>query len=220
MPPRTSQKLARTVIVGIVVLLASLHAPSARAEDQRFEIGARATLVTAGGEPTNDQMGAGVYGKYRLNEKWLVGGAIDFMSGDFERPYEILGKISPEEIDSTVDSTIFSGWIEREYGKQDRKLKWFWSAGLGFTSPDADDVTGPLAGGGTFDITTDPGSEILVSGAGGLRRGFSRRFGFEFGVRVDQHFADWDLTDRSDGTTGSIDDYTAWGGYFGLRIAF
>lgn len=207
-------------VLGFLVLVGSLGFSSVLAEERRFEAGARYVVVTAGGEPTNDQSGAGVFGRYRLTDKWLVGAAIDSMSGDVERPYEWFSNTSPLEIDSSVDSTLFSGWIEREYGKQDRKLRWFWNAGLGFASPDVDDVKGPLTGGGTFDITTDAGSETLLSAAVGLRRSFSKRFGFEVGLRGNRHFADWKLTDRNSGETATLDDYTTKGLHFGLRVAF
>ena len=82
------------------------------------------------------------------------------------------------------------------------------------------DITGPLTGGGTFDITTDAGSETLLFVVGGFRRGFSKRFGFEVGLRADQHFVDWKLTDRSNGSTATLDDYATWGLNVGLRVAF
>ena len=192
---------------------------SAQAEPFHFDVGIRYVVVSAGGEPTNDQMGIGMVGRYRLNDKWLVGIAIDQMSGDYERPYELFGNTSPEEIDGTVDSTILSALVEREYGA-DRKLRWFWNCGIGIAWPDVGDVTGPLTGGGGFDITTEAGSEMLLSVNGGLRGNFSRRFGFEVGLRAEQHFADWKLTDRANGATATIDDYTTWGAYAGLRICF
>ncbi len=207
-------------VVGLLLLFGSLGPSSVLAEERRFEVGARYIVVTAGGEPTNDQSGVGVFGRYRWTDRWLVGAAIDSVSGDVERPYEWFGNTSPEEIDSSVDSTIFSGWIEREHGKQDRKLKWFWNAGLGVASPEVDDVQGPLTGGRSFDITTDAGSETLLSGALGLRRGFSKRFGFEVGLRFSRHFADWKVTDRSSGDTATLEDYTTKGLHLGLRVAF
>ena len=215
---------ARTARWSLAVILAataaSLRAPDARAAEPRWAVGIRYSVLTAGGEPTNDQMGAGLFGRYRLNDDWLVGFTIDAMSGDFETPYKLFGATSPEEIDTTVDSTIVTAWIDREYGRPDRKLRWFWAAGLGFTSPDVDDVSGPLTGGGTFDITTDAGSETLLSLAGGFRWRFSKRFGLDAGLRVDQHFADWTLTDRVNGATASLDDYTAYGANLGFHIRF
>ncbi len=206
--------------VGLMVLFGSLGASSVHAEDRRWDVGIRAIMVSAGGEPTNDQMGGGIFVRFRLNEKWLVGASVDELSGDFERPYLHFGTTSPEEVDATADSTIVSGWVEREYGNRDRKLRWFWNAGLGFTSPDVADISGPLTGGGTFDITTDAGSETLLSVGGGLRRGFAKWFGFEVEVQADQHFAEWKLTDRDNATTATLDDYLTWGINLGLRVTF
>jgi hypothetical protein len=209
--------LTLLVLIAIVFPSASAHAG---ASDSRFEVGVRYVLVTAGGEPANDMMAGGVFARFRLNERWRVGAALDSMSGDYERPYELVGLTSPEEIDGTIDSLLVSGWIERVYGKPQRKLRWFWTAGLGFTSPDVDDVTGPTSGGGTFEIATDPGSETIVSVTGGLRRLFGRRWGFEAAARFDHHFADWDVVDRVSGMTGSVDDYTSIGLHLGILFRF
>lgn len=204
----------------LMLLLSTASAARAQSAAQRWELGPRLLVLNAGGEPANDLMGAGAYGRYRLNERWLVGFAVDSITGDYERPYEIAGLSSPEEIDSTIEALVTSGWIEREYGNPDGKLRWFWTAGLGFSSPDTDDITGPVSGGGTFDITTDAGSEVLVSVGGGLRRGLGRRWSFEAGVQADRHFADWKITDRVSGRTGTIDDYTTVGLHLGLAYRF
>jgi hypothetical protein len=198
--------------------LLAIAREEARAESGRFEVGVRYVVVTAGGTPTNDQMGPGVYGRYRLGERWLVSAALDRLAGDVERPYEEFGNRSPEEIDADGESTILSAWIEREYGEQ--RLRWFWSTGVGFTSPDVEDVAGPLEDGGSFDIAIDAGSEILLTAGAGLRRSFTKRFGFEVGVRAGRHFADWQLTDRVNGEHATIDDYTTLGLQGGLRIGF
>lgn len=214
--------MRRIGIPSILMLLLAPAAESAWAEtdERRWELGPRIMLLNAGGEPTNDMLGVGVYGWYRLHRSWLLGFEVDSTTGDFERPYEIVGLTSPEEIDSTMDSLVFSGWVAREYGKPDKKLRWFWAAGLGFASTDVDDVTGPTTGGGTFDITTDPGSEILISAGGGLRRTLGRRLRLEVGIRLGQHFTDWKVEDRVSGQTGAIHDYTTTGLNVGLAYAF
>jgi hypothetical protein len=203
-----------------VLFLAPVPAARAQSGGQRWELGPRIVVLNAGGEPANDLMGAGVYGRYRLSDRWLVGFAVDSITGDYERPYEFLGLASPEEIDSTIETLVFSSWIEREYGNPGGKLRWFWTAGLGFSSPDTDDITGPVMGGGRFDITTDAGSEVLVSAGAGLRRDLGRRRNVEVGVQADQHFADWKITDRVSRRTGTIDDYTTYGVHFGLAFRF
>ncbi|HSK80863.1 MAG TPA: outer membrane beta-barrel protein [Thermoanaerobaculia bacterium] len=211
--------MRRIVILSLLPFLLAIAAAHAQSSG-RWELGPRLLVLNAGGEPANDLMGAGVFGRYRLNDRWLVGFAVDSITGDYERPYEFVGISSPEEVDSTIDAVIWSGWIEREYGRQDGRLRWFWTAGLGFTSPDTEDITGPAPGGGTFDITTDAGSEILASIGFGLRHGLGRRWGLEYGVQAAQHFADWKITDRVSGRTGSIDDYTVYRLHLGLTYRF
>ena len=144
--------------VAIPLLLALLSCPAAvqAQSDDRFEIGVRMVVLTAGGEPTNDQLGAGLHASYRLTQRWRIGLGLDSLSGDFERPYSV-GLTSPVELDSTAEYLLVRAWVEREYGRPERKLHWVWRAGLGFTSPDTDDLTGPTTEGGTFDITTDAG---------------------------------------------------------------
>ena len=68
--------------VAIFVLLASAaHAAGAGAEGPRFEVGLRGSIVTAGGEPTNDMIGFGVFGRYAFDEKWRIGLGIDNFVG-------------------------------------------------------------------------------------------------------------------------------------------
>lgn len=198
-------------------------APSAAAE-KRFEIGPRVVVVTAGGEPANDMISVGAYVEYRLGGgNWYVGGAIDQYSHDFERPWRAVGlqqDTTVDVIDASTDATVVSGWIGREYGRQDRRLRSFWTTGLGFSAPDTDDVSGPLEGGGMFDIATDSGSEIIVSATGGLRQRIGKRWSFQFALRADHHLADWKVVDRVSGNTGTIGGYTGLGAdvAFGVRF--
>ena len=204
------------------LLLALLMAPAALAQgtDERWELAPRLVVLNAGGKPANDILGGGVAVRYRVDDRWLAGFAVESLSGDVERPYEDVGLSSPEEIDSTMDVLGLSGWIEREHGAPARRLRWFWTAGLGFWSVDVSDVTGPTVGGGRFDITTDAGTEILASVGGGLRCRLGRRWGFEVGVQADQHFTEWKLTDRVSGRTGTFDDYTTYGLRLGVSYRF
>lgn len=204
------------------ILLSLLAAaPAVQAQpDTRWELGPRAVVLNAGGEPANDLMGFGAALRWHLNDQWRLGFAVDSITGDFERPYEFVGLSSPEEIDSTVDALVFSAWIERETGGPERRLRWYWNLGLGFASPDVEDVAGPLAGGGTFDISTDAGTEVLVGAGAGLRLRFGAGWNGEIGVRLDQHFADWEISDRVSGRTGAIDDYTTAGLILGLNYRF
>ena len=183
-------------------------------DDTKVEIGPRLLMVTAGGVPTNDMAGYGVFGSYRWKPRWRLGFALDWVGGDFEVPNEVVQISTPEVVDSTVESLVVSAWVERTYGR------WFWTAGLGFAAPDVDDLSGPTAGGGTFDLTTDAGSETIVSGTGGLRWSWGRRLSAEIALRVDHHLAGWTVRDRVSGRTGTIGSYTAYGVHAGLGWRF
>jgi len=211
----------RQLSIGVLSLFLSI--PVFGAQEERWEVGARFNVVTAGGEPANDIMSAGLFGRYRLNDRWLLGFGVDQSEYDFERPWATLGlrqDTSVEVIDASTSATALSVWAEREYARPGKRLRWFWSGGLGFTSPDVDDVSGPIEGGGIFNITTDPGSEVIVSGTGGLRLPFAKRWLFDFQVRVDHHLADWEVTDTVSGLTTTLDDYTGLGGSLALSFRF
>jgi hypothetical protein len=211
----------RILILAVVAL--AFPCREILAQEDPWEIGARFNVVTAGGEPANDILGFGVFGRYRITDRWLLGFAVDRADYDFERPWKVLGlqqDPAVEVIDAPASVTTLSVWAEREHARTGRGLRWFWSAGLGSGSPDVDDVSGPLAGGGTFDITTDPGSETVLSAAGGLRLPFAKRWVFEFQLRADRHLADWKVRDRVSGGTGSIGGYTGLGGSFALSCRF
>lgn len=62
----------------------------------------------------------------------------------------------------------------------------------------------------------DRRSRFLVT----RHHGLGRRWNLEYGVQADQHFADWKITDRVSGRTGSIDDYTTYGLHLGLTFRF
>ncbi|MBD3869196.1 MAG: outer membrane beta-barrel protein [Acidobacteria bacterium] len=210
-----------TMIAMLSLVLAVICVPvDARADDGRWEIGPRLILVTAGGEPTNDLTGGGIYGRYHLNDQWKIGFAVDSMTGDFEEPYRLLGIASTEVVDGTVDLLVFSASIEREYGAPADKSRWFWNAGLGFSSPDVTDVTGLIPGGGTFDLTTDAGTETLLMLSGGLRRRLGKNWNLEVGVRFDQHFTDWTIRDRDSAGTATLSNYNAYGAQLGVTYRF
>lgn len=195
-------------------------APAAYANGERYVVGIRANALAAGGEPSNDMLGVGVYGYYRLQEGWYLGAALDRAGYDFERPYRILG-LAAEEIDADASSTSVSAWIERRYAHPGRRLTWFWGAGVGFSSVDVDDVSGPTSGGGTFDITTDAGTETLLVGSAGFRYALADgSWALRGALRVDHHLADWKVVDRASGRSDTIDDYTATGIHIGIERSF
>lgn len=211
-------------------LAAVLAAPAGaqddtRFGDTRFDLGLRAVLTGGSGEPANDVPGGGAFGRWRLNDRWSLGLALDQASFDVEEPAGILGlpqlpedQLSP--IDVKADATTVSAWAQRDYGRGGGRASWFLGLGLGISTLDVPDASGPLRGGGTFDIRTEADTELLASASAGWRRELGRRWMIELAARVDQHFADWTMTDRVSGRTATIDDWLAWGGHFGIGARF
>jgi hypothetical protein len=188
--------------------------------ENKLKIGARTGLYLASGEPANDMIFYGVYGSYLLAPKWYLGVSADFLEFDFERPYKIL-KINSDLVnDAPASNTIISAWIEREYGQDSQAWKPFALAGIGFGITDVDDVQGDVPGGGTYDITTDGGTEIIPFIGAGLRNQFSKSFEAEIAVRAQYHIGGWDVNDRISGLKASVDDYFAYGAYAGLIFRF
>src|SRR5688572_7611393 len=101
------------------VLALSLSALPAWAEDTgRFDIGAHLGTMLGDGEPANDMPGYGIYGLYRLNDRWSFGLGIDRTEFDYEELARILG-IPPDPNDPPVDQkaemAIKSALIERPF---------------------------------------------------------------------------------------------------------
>ena len=205
-------------------LFALMAMPAALAAQERFELGVRLGAVAAGGEPTNDIMGGGVYGRYRLSDRWRLGVAVDHSPDfDVERPYEFLGFAGDPaagEVDAAGTSTNVLAWIERAYGRPQGRFEWFWGVGAGIGSVDVEPVAGPLAGGGRYDIVQEVGTELLATALAGLRIRLGSRWSLEAAIRAEQHQTDWTVTDRRSGRTVELDDYLTAGGHFGLAYRF
>ena len=212
----------RTICLAGAVVLALLQSP-ALAQDGGFDLGVRGIITAGDGEPANDIPGFGVFGHWRMSDRWSVGFAVDQTEYDFEEPAKLVGLRQDDDIepvDVIAEATVVSAWIERTYARPAGRLDWFWGAGLGFASIDVPDAAGPLEGGGTFDIRTEADSEVIVSLLAGLHRRLGERWFLEFALRADQHFADWQVTDRVSGAKGAVDDYLALGGHFGIGFRF
>lgn len=211
------KKRAALMFVGIILIAVS----QGFAQD-RFDLGVRAAATVANGKPANDILSAALFGHYRWSDRWALGFAIDSAAYDVERPAEIIGlrqDPSVDVIDADAESTTVSAWVERLYSPGGRTES-FLGAGLGVASVDVLDASGPLAGGGTFDISTDAGTEVVVSIVGGWRLRMGSRLMLELGLRADDHFADWKLEDRVSGTKGTVDDYFTYGAQVGVLFRF
>jgi len=182
-------------------------------DDQGMEIGFRPLVLASQGEPSNDMLGGGIVGAWHWKDDWFFGAALDNMSFDYERPQNVLGiQQDPDlaTIDGSNSFTRLSGWIERRYGGRNA-WDWFWNAGLGFASVDADVVTGPTASGGTFNIVTDASNEVHLMTSIGLRRSLGQRWSFAATFHLDHHLTDYQIRDTVSGATGKIGSHTPVG---------
>jgi len=217
------QRRRIAVVVGWMALAGIAGGVRAQDGEGPFDLGVGLDVVGANGEPANDILAFGVLGHWRWTERWRVGFAIDHSPEfDVERPYELLGLVGDPlvgEIDASATHTTASGWLERVYPRGGR-IEWFWNVGAGVASVDVDDVEGPLIGFGAYDIATDAGTEILAGVGGGLRVALGTSWRLEAALRLDEHFADWELRDRISGRTASVDDYTVRGVTLGLLRRF
>jgi hypothetical protein len=214
---------ARRFILMSIGLCATTGAAAQATE--RWEVGVRAGIVVANGEPANDITYGGLVLKYALSPDTLVGLSIDRQEFDFERPWALLGLqqdtvAAPEDIDSKATATLFRAFYERRYGAPAGRWRWYWNVGLGFAKPEVPTVSGPVAGGGTFVIRTEPGTEWVPSVGAGLLWQLSTRASVDLGATIDHHIADWKVTDTVSGRTAKVKSYTAGGLQIGLSVRF
>jgi Outer membrane protein beta-barrel domain len=188
--------------------------------EENLHIGGRFGIMAANGEPANDMMMYGVFGRYRFKPRWHWGLGVDFLSFDFERPYSILKIQSTVENDADASNTIISTWLEYEYTLGTPNWIPFFLGGIGVGITDVDDVRGDIPGGGTYDIAADGGTEVIPMVGLGLRHRLGDRLAAEFGARAQYHIGGWDVKDRISGLTGSVDDYFAYGAYAGVVFRF
>lgn len=200
-----------------------LHAQST-APSPRWELGYRGGTSLGQGEPANDlPIPASLFLRRQLDERWAIAAWLEHAAGDFETPAKVVGLVqdpSVADIDADLSTWTLGLAGERTLAFFEHEARLFAQFGAAVSMLDADDAQGPLAGGGTFDITTDPGSEFLATLGLGYRRPFARRWSFEALARYDHHFADWEVRDRLSGNTGSVDDYPSYALLLGLSYSF
>ena len=216
---RTRPRFALTAVSALLFAFGRL----ADAAESHFDVGVRFDLSLADGEPANDIPAYGVAARWRPNEHWAWGAALDVAEFDFEEPAKRLGLVQDpavEPLDSKAESTELSLWFERTLGAPSARGHWYAGAGAGFVSLDVPSVSGPLAGGGRFEIETDGGNELVLSILGGRRIEWGERWALDLALHLDQHFADWTVVDRVSGRSASIDDYFTYGGTATLAIRF
>jgi len=204
----------------LIIVFSGLSSIAGAENTGKWEIGARFDGNLGDGTPANDILGATLLGRYRLNDKWLVGGAVEFAPGyDFERPYKHLNIASTTELDSSVDGTMVTAWLERRYNEPTQGGYWFWSAGLGVNNLSADDTMGTTPLGTSFTIKTDIDTEIVAFLTAGRRHNVGDNFSFDYGVRLAEHFGDWTITDLVSGTKKKsvVDSYFIHGVFISVN---
>lgn len=188
-----------------------------------FDLGVRADIVGASGEPSNDILGAGVLARWPRGERWRLGLALDHSPGfDVERPYELVGLRSAEsegEVDADGTMTSLSAWLERVH-PAGRRWELFWGVGAGAARVDVDDLSGRLAGGGRYELEQDVGTELLALALVAARLRLGARWWLEGAARLEQHFTDWEVRDRVSGRRARVDDYLVRGVHLAVGRRF
>lgn len=193
-------------------------------EHSKWELGANFNIVGSDGTPTNDMLGFGFVGHYQLSNDWYTGFVLDYSPDfDFEHTAAVVGVVQDpavKVIDAIGTSTAITAFIERRYPSESGKFQWFWNVGGGFANVDMGNATGPVQGGGTFNITTSAGTETLITGSVGIQQRINENWSARYAFSLDQHFADWTVTDLVSGNTAKVGDYTIYGLRLGMNYAF
>ena len=206
------------IAIATAVALVSTPRFAAATEARPWSAGYRFELLTADGRPANDMMGSGAFLRYPISADWLVEGAVSYYEYDFEDPQRILGFAGTlvEDADSRTRSTVVSMRMERSWKCRFELLLPLAFAGLGMGYAVVDDRSG-AADGRRFDIDSEGGIETIPAcgvGVRYVRNGWSA----DAGVKMERHFADWNLKDRLSGAEGEVGSYTSWGCWAGLSV--
>lgn len=193
------------------------------ADTSDFSMGAHANIVGGRGEPSNDVPGIGIIANHPINDQWFMDIELIHSEADFERPWKPLGLLQDPAV-KTIDAVYTSNALLFHLGQNiemdSTTLAAYWTAGIGINSIDVDDVSGPLDGGGTFNITTDPGTETLLGMKVGIRQKLGINWSANYALRFDYHLANWVVTDTISATTTSIDNYSSYGLLVGISRQF
>jgi hypothetical protein len=212
--------MLRSNPVRLLLTCAALSQLPAAAQDGRFELGFRGLIVLGKGAPANDMIGEGLVGRFKLNDEWLFGVALDHAKFDYETPNRALGIAAASVVDGINEWSRVSAFAERRY-EGDRAWDWHWLAGIGGASvDDVANVAGQRVGGGTFDIATTPDDELHIFGGGGLHREIGTRWLLETSLTLEHHATDYELTDRVSGARGTIGSQSVYGISIGINYRF
>lgn len=206
--------------IAILFLACPYSSMAAENEADRYQMGIRGGISLGDGEPSNDMPTYGLFGRYRINDQWLLGIGIDYSTYDFEDPANLLHLSTDKVYDASISQYIVSAWGEREFHTGADWIVPFVFAGIGIGVGNDDTITGNRQYGGQFSIYADPGTEVIPGIGIGARFPVADSMFIETAARFDYHFADWDVRDNISGVSSTIDDYSTFGGYLALVYTF
>lgn len=189
--------------------------------NSKYDLTGRFNAVGGTGEPSNDILGFGVVLHRRLSDEWYLGFGIDVAHEfDVETPNELLDIDGVGEVDALGTMILLTALAERRYAFESSNWSAFWNLGFGIASVDVDDADGAVEGGGRYDIEIDADTETVLVGGVGLMQRLGENWSMRYEATVEQHFADWEVSDRVSGASDSYDDYTVSGLRLGLNYRF
>ena len=124
----------RSIPFNLMLIASAVSTMSAHAQEGPWDIGIRAGISAADGEPANDIPSAGLIAHFALDERWRIGAALDRSEYDVEEPAKLAGIVqSPaaEPIDALAEATTLSVWAERTLTNPTRATSLFVGSGLG-----------------------------------------------------------------------------------------
>lgn len=220
------QTLVRTAAHAACITALLLPIGDAAAQQppaSRFELGARAGILLGDGKPANDIEVTGLNLRWRRDEQWSLQFGVQRRVFDAERPASWLGlRQDPgvEAIDAKAKATAVSVGLRRDHGGSGSKWGWFWNVDLGSAKPNVPTVSGPLDGGGTFEVSTRAKREWIVGAGAGVRYQFASGWAGEAGLQAEHHQANWRVSDAVSGRSAKVGAYQAAGLWLGLAVAF
>jgi len=218
------QALVRIAAAAAIALLLPIGDAAAQPQPQpRFDLGARAGILVGDGKPANDIETTGLNLRWRLDEQWSVQFGVQRQVFDAERPASWLGlRQDPgvEAIDAKAKATAVSVGLRRDHVWSGSRWGWFWNVDLGTAKPKVPTVSGPLDGGGTFEVSARAKREWVVGVGTGVRWRFAPSWAGEVGLQAEHHQANWRVTDAVSGRSGKVGAYQAAGLWLGLAVAF
>lgn len=189
----------------------------------RIELGVRAGILLGDGKPANDTEVTGLGLRWRLDGPWSIRLAAQRQVFDAERPASWLGlRQDPglKAIDAKATATLLSVGLQRDLGGPAADWGWFWHVDLGSAKPKVPTVSGPLEGGGRFEVRTRAKREWVLGAGLGLRYPLAAGWAVEAGLQVEHHQADWQVSDAVSGRSAKLGAYQAAGLILGLTVAF